>query len=102
MQKYGLVQKVIFDEYYVVIAGRTPQATSDTFFHALLTSQQFNALYDRLVTALGTINFFLFERKDYIVTMLPRQLVPKEAGLRVSDLLVPGVPAGPVPGRGNQ
>lgn len=77
MQKYGLVQKVIFDEYYVVIAGRTPQATSDTFFHALLTSQQFNALYDRLVTALGTINFFLFERKDYIVTMLPRQLVPK-------------------------
>ena len=46
MQKYGLVQKVIYDEYYVLIAGRTPQSTSDTFFHELLTSQQFNALYD--------------------------------------------------------
>lgn len=80
MQKYGLVQKVIFDEYYVLIAGRTPQNTSDTFFHELLTSQQFNALYDRLVNAMGTINFFLFERKDYIVTMLPRQLVSEGSG----------------------
>lgn len=78
MQKYGLVQKVIFDEYYVLIAGRTPQNTSDTFFHELLTSQQFNALYDQLVNAMGTINFFLFERKDYIVTLLPKQLVPGE------------------------
>ncbi len=75
MQKYGLVQKVIYDEYYVLIAGRTPQNTSDTFFHELLTSQQFNALYDRLVNAMGTINFFLFERKDYLVTLLPKQLV---------------------------
>ena len=77
MQKYGLVQKVIYDEYYVLIAGRTPQSTSDTFFHELLTSQQFNALYDHLVNALGTINFFLFERKDYIVTLLPKQLVSR-------------------------
>lgn len=77
MQKYGLVQKVIYDEYYVLIAGRTPQSTSDTFFHELLTSQQFNALYDHLVNAMGTINFFLFERKDYIVTLLPKQLVSR-------------------------
>lgn len=75
MQKYGLVQKVIFDDYYVLIAGRSPRNTSDTFFHELLTSQQFNSLYDQLVNALGTINFFLFERKDYIITLLPNHLI---------------------------
>lgn len=75
MQKYGLVQKVIFDEYYVLIAGRSPRNISDTIFHELLTSQQFNSLYDQLVNTLGTINFFLFERKDYIITFLPKQLI---------------------------
>lgn len=75
MQKYGLVQKVIYDQYYVMIAGRSPRSTSDTSFHELLTSQQFNLLYDQMVGVLGTINFFLFERKDYLVALLPDQLI---------------------------
>ena len=75
MQKYGLVQKVIYEDYYVLIAGRSLHSTSDTFFHELLTSQQFNSLYGQLVNVLGTINFFLFERKDCIVTFLPKQLI---------------------------
>lgn len=75
MEKYGLVQKVIFDEYYVLIVGRSPHSTSDIFFHELLTSQQFNSLYSKLVNILGTINFFLFERKDYIVALLPEPLI---------------------------
>lgn len=79
MQKYGLVQKVVADEYYVVIAGRQPRNMQDAFFHELLTSQQFNLLYDHIVSVFGTINFFLFERKDCIVTLLPKQLVQDTA-----------------------
>lgn len=75
MQKYGLVQKVIYDQYYVMIAGRSPLNTLDIPFHELLTSQQFNLLYDQMVNTLKTINFFLFERKDCIVVLLPSQLI---------------------------
>lgn len=77
MEKYGLVEKPIYDAYYCVIAGRNPDSSpaSPLPFHALMSSQEFNYMYDRLVKVLGTINFFLFERKDYIVTLLPRELV---------------------------
>lgn len=75
MEKYGLVEKPIYDSYYVLIAGRTPAPTSALPFHALMSSQEFNYMYDQLIRALGTINFFLFERKDYIVTLLPKELI---------------------------
>lgn len=77
MEKYGLVEKPIYDAYYCVIAGRNPDPSpvSPLPFHALMSSQEFNYMYGQLIKVLGTINFFLFERKDYIVTLLPKELI---------------------------
>lgn len=74
MQKYGLVQKPIADEYDVLVVGRKAHTMEDVLFHELLTSQQFNLMYDRIAAQLGTINFFIFERKDSIILLLPPQL----------------------------
>jgi len=81
MQKYSLVQKVIHDTYYVVIAGRSQPKTSTSPFHELLTSQQFNLLYSKLVEMFDTINFFIFERRDYIVLFIPGHLEPDKVFL---------------------
>ena len=76
MQKYGLVQKVIADKYCILLAGRRPRSEQGAFYE-LLTSQQFNILYDRLVDVLGATSFFLFERKDCLAVFLPQYLLPK-------------------------
>lgn len=39
MEKYGLIQKPIYDQYFVLIVGRSPQEISDSPFHDLMTSQ---------------------------------------------------------------
>lgn len=80
MEKYGLIQKPIYDQYFVLIVGRSPQEISDSPFHDLMTSQFFNTMYDKLVKSIGTINFFVFERKDYIVTLIPKELAGKDNG----------------------
>lgn len=74
MKKYSLVQKTIYDTYYVILVGRAQVDSSVSPFHELLTSQQFNLLYSRVSSILNNTNFFIFERRDYIVLFIPGQM----------------------------
>ena len=40
-----------------------------------MVSQQFNNLYDQVLAALGTVSFFMFERKNQFILFLPQQIV---------------------------
>lgn len=74
MQKYGLLNKPIADAYCVLIAAHSPQNFQDNLYE-LMVSQQFNNLYDQVLAALGTVSFFMFERKNQFILFLPQQIV---------------------------
>ena len=78
MQKYGLMQKPIADAYYIIIAGRRPRNTQDKL-QELLTSQQFNLLYDRIMLELRATDFFLFERREAFIIFLPQPLAAAQS-----------------------
>ena len=78
MQKYGLMQKPIADAYYILIAGRSPRNTQDKL-QELLTSQQFNLLYDRIMMELKATDFFLFERREAFIIFLPQPLAASQS-----------------------
>lgn len=79
VKKYSLVDKTVYDSYYVYIAGRKSAAPlRSSRFSELLTSQKFNSLYDELVRTLQNINFFIFEKKDFFILFLPEQLIEKQ------------------------
>ncbi|MGN0713326.1 MAG: PucR family transcriptional regulator [Anaerovoracaceae bacterium] len=84
MRKYSLAQKTIFDTYYVILVGRSRPDTSTSPFHELLTSQQFNLLYSKIANLFENINFFIFERRDFIVLFIPGQF---EADQKLMDML---------------
>ncbi len=73
MQKYGLMQKPIANQYYILIAGRSPRNTQGEL-QELLTSQQFNLLYDQIMMELQATDFFMFERRDSFIIFLPQPL----------------------------
>ncbi|MBQ3640588.1 helix-turn-helix domain-containing protein [bacterium] len=79
MRKYSLAQKTIYDTYYVILAGRSQPKISTSPFHELLTSQQFNLLYSKISDLFGNINFFIFERRDFIVLFIPGQFKAKQS-----------------------
>lgn len=74
MQKYGLLNKPIADAYCVLIVAHSPQNFQDNLYE-LMVSQQFNNLYDQVLAALGTVSFFMFERKNQFILFLPQQIV---------------------------
>lgn len=74
MQKYGLLNKPIADSYCVLIVEHRPQNFQDNLYE-LMVSQQFNDLYDQVLVAMGTVSFFMFERKNQFIIFLPHQIV---------------------------
>lgn len=73
MQKYGLLNKPIADAYCVLIVEHSPQNFQDNLYE-LMVSQQFNNLYDQIVAALRSVSFFMFERKNQFILLLPQQI----------------------------
>ena len=78
MQKYGLVKKLLYKNYYVLAVSRSHAENKDMSFYELLTSQQFNIIFSQITNTLNSADFFLFERKDYFILVVPSALVQKE------------------------
>ncbi len=77
MNKYGLVKKVIADRYYISIISRNQTKTNNLILNELLTSQQFNALYDKISSVYNNTTFFLFERKNRMIVFIPESFAEK-------------------------
>lgn len=87
MQKYGLVKKLLYKNYYVLAVSRNKTDNSDLSFYELLTSQQFNIIFSKITNTLNSGDFFLFERKDYFIMVVPSVLMKgKESFFEIERL----------------
>ena len=82
IQKYGLVKKTIYDDYYVLVCGRTPYRSDTGYvFYEFLTSQRFNNIYAQLCVSFNTLQLFMFEKKDSIILLIPGSIIKERHDL---------------------
>lgn len=82
--KYGLVKKQIFENYYVMVCGKKPINDTGYIFREFLTSQRFNNIYSELCSSFKSVQFFMFEKPESIILLVPETIISDYNGFKPS------------------